>query len=180
MFSIQLLKFSSSNGIVSTGYTINIPCRLRISFLIFGSAVEHWSDAYSCPSSVVHRSSRCSARQANRWFYSSVPCTAIMLFNIAKGSLLDEWALLLLYPANVASFVDRRCSFAAIRVEMKRHFQHTYYFFNVGPLRFPIRIIVENLTFDWLWIFNALAILRLRCNVNLSRKFAQQEQFTSM
>ncbi|KYQ52870.1 hypothetical protein ALC60_07948, partial [Trachymyrmex zeteki] len=51
MFSIQLLKFSSSNGIVSTGYTINIPCRLRISFLIFGSAVEHWSDAYSCPSS---------------------------------------------------------------------------------------------------------------------------------
>ncbi|KYN09236.1 hypothetical protein ALC57_18666 [Trachymyrmex cornetzi] len=51
MFSIQLLKFSSSNGIVSTGYTVNIPCRLRISFLIFGSAVEHWSDAYSCPSS---------------------------------------------------------------------------------------------------------------------------------
>jgi len=53
MFSIQLLKFSSSNGIVSTSYTINIPCRLRISFLIFGSAVEHWSDAYSCPSSSI-------------------------------------------------------------------------------------------------------------------------------
>jgi len=55
-----------------------------------------------------------------------------MLFNIAKGSLLDEQAPFLLYPAKVASFIDRQCSFTAIPVEMKKHvFQHTDYFFNI-------------------------------------------------
>jgi len=61
-----------SNYIILTHCTVNILCYLRTSFLIFSSTVEHWSDAYSCPSLIVHWSGKCNARQAYRWFYRSL------------------------------------------------------------------------------------------------------------
>lgn len=120
-----------------------IPCNLRTSFLIFNSAVEHWSHAHSCPHSTVHWSGRCNARQAYRWFYSLVPCTAIMLFNIAKGSLRDEGALLL-YPANVISFVDGHSPL--YRNEGAWFSLYFYFFFNVCSSYLSIRVTVEHLT----------------------------------
>jgi len=63
-------------------------------FSIFSRAAEHWSDPIRIRALLPGALVACSARQAYRWFYSSIPCTAVIPFNITKG--LDERIPLLL------------------------------------------------------------------------------------
>lgn len=84
------------------------------NFLIFSSAVEHWSDAHSCPRSTTGLVGAMLDKRIDGFTARSLAPRSCYSISPKVHCSTRE---LLLYPANMASFVDCRWSFATISVE---------------------------------------------------------------